>query len=92
MKIVDAFTKNFKEQRCIDINTWLQENGSDKALVGMSFNWSKTEEGFDYWYEVSKVWERLCTRIKKYNEYKAQEKLFRGSVEDAIEDLRNFKG
>lgn len=91
MKVVDAFTKNFKEQRCIDINTWLQKNGSDKDLVGMAFDWSKTEEGFDYWYKVSEVWERLCKKIEEYNEYKAQEKLFRGSVEDAIEDLRNFK-
>ena len=90
-EVVDAFAKNFKELRCIDINTWLQENGSNKSLVRMAFDWSKTEEGFDYWYEVSKVWERLCTRIKKYNEYKDQEKLFRGSVEDAIEELRNLK-
>lgn len=90
-EVVDAFAKNFKEQRHIDMNTWLQENGSDKALVGMAFNWSKTEEGFDYWDEVSEVWERLCEKIEKYNEYKAQEKLFRGPVEDAIEELRNFK-
>lgn len=92
MKVVDAFTKNFKEQRGIDINTWLQEHGSDKSLVGTAFNWSKTEEGFDYWYKVSEVWERLCKKIEEYNEYKAQEKLFRGHVEDAIEELRNFKG
>lgn len=90
-EVVDAFVKNFKEQRCVDINTWLQENGSNEALVGMAFDWSKTEEGFDYWYKVSEVWERLCKKIEKYNEYKAQEKLFRGSVEDAIEELRNFK-
>lgn len=90
-EVVDAFTKNFKEQRCIDVNTWLQKNGSDKALVGMAFDWSKTEEGLDYWYKVSEVWERLCKKIEKYNEYKAQEKLFRVPVEDAIEDLRNFK-
>lgn len=57
----------------------------------MAFDWSKTEEGFDYWDEVSEVWERLCKKIEEYNEYKAQEKLFRGSVEDAIEDLINFK-
>lgn len=92
MKVVDAFTKNFKEQRGIDINTWLQENGSDKILVKRAFDWSKTEEGFYYWYKVSEVWERLCKKIEEYNEYKAQEKLFRGSVEDAIEDLINFKG
>ena len=92
MRVVDAFVKNFKEQRCIDINTWLQKNGSNKALVRMAFDWSKTEEGFDYWDEVSEVWERLCEKIEKYNEYKAQEKLFRGPVEDAIEELRNFKG
>ena len=92
MRVVDAFAKNFKEQRCIDINTWLQKNGSNKALVRMAFDWSKTEEGFDYWDEVSEVWERLCEKIEKYNEYKAQEKLFRGPVEDAIEELRNFKG
>lgn len=91
-EVVDAFVKNFKEQRCIDINTWLRKNGSDKALVGMSFDWSKTEEGFGYWYKVSEVWERLCKKIEEYNEYKAQEKLFRGHVEDAIEELRNFKG
>lgn len=90
-EVVDAFAKNFKEQRDIDINTWLQGNGSDKALVGMAFEWSKTEEGFDYWEEVCEVWERLCKKIEEYNEYKAQEKLFRGPVEDAIEDLRNFK-
>ena len=90
-EVVDAFTKNFKEQRCIDINTWLQKNGSNKALVSMAFDWSKTEEGFDYWDEVSEVWERLCEKIEKYNEYKAQEKLFRGPVEDVIEELRNFK-
>lgn len=90
-KVVDAFAKNFKEQRCIDINTWLRENGSDEILVGMAFDWSKTEEGFDYWYKVSEVWERLCKKIEEYNEYKAQEKLFRESVEDAIEELRNFK-
>lgn len=90
-EVVDAFVKNFKEQRCVDINTWLQENGSKEALVGMAFEWSKTEEGFNYWYKVSEVWERLCKKIEKYNEYKAQEKLFRGPVEDAIEDLRNFK-
>lgn len=90
-EVVDAFAKNFKEQRCIDINTWLQKNGSNKALVRMAFDWSKTEEGFDYWDEVSEVWERLCEKIEKYNEYKAQEKLFRGPVEDAIEELRNFK-
>ena len=91
MGVVDAFTKNFKEQRCVDINTWLQENGSNKNLVGMAFDWSKTEEGFDYWYKVSEVWERLCKKIEEYNEYKDQEKLFRGSVEDAIEELRNLK-
>ena len=91
-EVVDAFAKNFKEQRCIDRNTWLQKNGSNKALVGMAFDWSKTEEGFDYWEEVSEVWERLCKKIEEYNEYKAQEKLFRGPVEDAIEELRNFKG
>ena len=90
-EVVDAFAKNFKEQRCIDVNTWLQKNGSNKALVRMAFDWSKTEEGFDYWDEVSEVWERLCEKIEKYNEYKAQEKLFRGPVEDAIEELRNFK-
>lgn len=90
-EVVDAFAKNFKEQRCIDINTWLQKNGSNKTLVRMAFDWSKTEEGFDYWDEVSEVWERLCEKIEKYNEYKAQEKLFRGPVEDAIEELRNFK-
>lgn len=90
-EVVDAFTKNFKEQRCIDINTWLQKYSSDKALVGMAFDWSKTEEGIDYWYKISEVWERLCKKIEKYNEYKAQEKLFRGPVEDAIEELRNFK-
>lgn len=90
-EVVDAFAKNFKEQRCIDINTWLQGNGSNKALVGMAFEWYKTEEGFDYWEEVCEVWERLCKKIEKYNKYKAQEKLFRGPVEDAIEDLRNFK-
>lgn len=90
-EVVDAFAKNFKEQRDIDINTWLQKNGSDKALVRMAFNWLKTEEGIDYWYKVSKVWERLCKKIEEYNEYKAQEKLFRGPVEDAIEELRNFK-
>lgn len=90
-EVVDAFVKNFKEQRCIDINTWLQENGSNKALVRMAFDWSKTEEGFDYWDEVSEAWEKLCEKIEEYNEYKAQEKLFRGSVEDAIEELRNFK-
>ena len=91
MGVVDAFAKNFKEQRCVDINTWLQENGSNKNLVGMAFDWSKTEEGFDYWYKVSEVWERLCKKIEEYNEYKDQEKLFRGSVEDAIEELRNLK-
>ena len=91
MKVVDAFVKNFKEQRCIDVNTWLQENGSDKSLVGMAFDWSKTEEGLDYWYKVSEIWERLCKKIEEYNEYKDQEKLFRGSVEDAIEELRNLK-
>ena len=90
-EVIDAFAKNFKEQRCIDINTWLQKNGSNKALVRMAFDWSKTEEGFDYWDEVSEVWERLCKKIEEYNEYKAQEKLFRESVEDAIEELRNFK-
>ena len=90
-EVVDAFTKNFREQRCIDVNTWLQKNRSNKDLVGMAFDWSKTEEGFDYWEEVSEVWERLCRKIEEYNEYKAQEKLFRGPVEDAIEDLRNFK-
>ena len=90
-KVVDAFTKNFREQRGIDVNTWLQKNGSNKDLVRMAFDWSKTEEGFDYWDEVSEVWERLCRKIEEYNEYKAQEKLFRGSVEDAIEELRNFK-
>ena len=90
-EVVDAFAKNFKEQRCIDVNTWLQKNGSNKALVRMAFDWSKTEEGFDYWDEVSEVWEKLCEKIEKYNEYKAQEKLFRESVEDAIEELRNFK-
>lgn len=61
-EVVDAFAKNFKEQRCIDINTWLQKNGSNKDLVGMAFDWSKTEEGFDYWEEVSEVWERLCKK------------------------------
>ena len=91
MKVVDAFTKNFREQRCIDINTWLQDNRSNKDLVGMAFDWSKTEEGFDYWYKVSEVWERLCKKIEEYNEYKAQEKLFREPVEDAIEDLLNLK-
>ena len=91
MKVVDAFTKNFREQRCIDINTWLQDKRLNKDLVGMAFDWSKTEEGFDYWDEVSEVWERLCKKIEEYNEYKAQEKLFRGPVEDAIEELRNFK-
>ena len=90
-EVVDAFAKNFKEQRCIDVNTWLQKNRSNKDLVGMAFDWSKTEEGFDYWDEVSEVWERLCRKIEEYNEYKAQEKLFRGSVEDTIEELRNFK-
>ena len=90
-EVVDAFTKNFREQRCIDVNTWLQKNRSNKDLVGMAFDWSKTEEGFGYWDEVSEVWERLCRKIEEYNEYKAQEKLFRGPVEDAIEDLRNFK-
>ena len=90
-EVVDAFAKNFREQRCIDVNTWLQKNRSNKDLVGMAFDWSKTEEGFDYWDEVSEVWERLCKKIEEYNEYKAQEKLFRGPVEDAIEDLRNFK-
>ena len=90
-EVVDAFIKNFREQRCIDVNTWLQKNGSNKALVRMAFDWSKTEEGFDYWDEVSEVWERLCKKIEEYNEYKAQEKLFRGPVEDAIEELRNFK-
>ena len=90
-EVIDAFAKNFKEQRCIDINIWLQKNGSNKALVRMAFDWSKTEEGFDYWDEVSEVWERLCKKIEEYNEYKAQEKLFRESVEDAIEELRNFK-
>ena len=90
-EIVDAFVKNFKEQRCIDVNTWLQKNGSNEAIVRMAFDWSKTEEGFDYWEEVSEVWERLYEKIEKYNEYKAQEKLFRGPVEDAIEELRNFK-
>ena len=90
-KVVDAFTKNFREQRCIDVNTWLQKNGSNKDLVRMAFDWSKTEEGFDYWDEVSEVWERLCKKIEEYNEYKAQEKLFRGPVEDAIEELCNFK-
>ena len=90
-EVVDAFIKNFKEQRSTDVNTWLQENGSNKDLVGMAFDWSKTEEGFDYWEEVSEVWERLCKKIEEYNEYKAQEKLFRGPVEEAIEDLRNFK-
>ena len=90
-EVVDAFAKNFKEQRCIDVNTWLQKKGSNKAVVRMAFDWSKTEEGFDYWDEVSEVWERLYEKIEKYNEYKAQEKLFRGPVEDAIEDLRNFK-
>ena len=90
-EVVDAFTKNFKEQRCIDVNTWLQKNSSNKSIVRMAFGWSKTEEGFDYWEEVSEVWERLYEKIEKYNEYKAQEKLFRGPVEDAIEDLRNFK-
>lgn len=90
-EVVDAFTKNFREQRCIDINTWLQKNRSNKDLVGMAFDWYKTEEGFDYWDEVSEVWERLCKKIEEYNEYKAQEKLFRGPVEDAIEELRNFK-
>lgn len=91
MGVVDAFAKNFKEQRCVDINTWLQENGSNKDLVRMAFDWSKTEEGLDYWYKVSEVWERLCKKIEEYNEYKDQEKLFRGSVEDAIEELRNLK-
>ena len=90
-EVVDAFTKNFREQRCNDVNTWLRKNRSNKDLVGMAFDWSKTEEGFDYWYEVSEVWERLCKKIEEYNEYKAQEKLFRGPVEDAIEELRNFK-
>ena len=90
-EVVDAFTKNFKEQRCIDVNTWLQKKGSNKAVVRMAFDWSETEEGFDYWEEVSEVWERLYEKIEKYNEFKAQEKLFRGPVEDAIEDLRNFK-
>ena len=90
-EVVDAFVKNFKEQRCIDVNTWLQKKGSNKAVVRMAFDWSKTEEGFDYWDEVSEVWERLYEKIEKYNEYKAQEKLFRESVEDAIEELRNFK-
>lgn len=91
-EVVDAFAKNFREQRCIDVNTWLQKNRSNKDLVRMAFDWSKTEEGFGYWYKVSEVWERLCKKIEKYKEYKAQEKLFRGPVEDAIEDLRNFKG
>ena len=90
-EVVDAFAKNFKEQRCIDVNTWLQKNGSNKSLVRMAFDWSKTEEGFDYWYKVSEVWERLYEKIEKYNEYKAREKLFRGPVEEAIEELRNFK-
>ena len=90
-EVVDAFAKNFKEQRCIDVNTWLRKNRSNKDLVGMAFNWFKTEEGFGYWAEVSEVWERLCKKIEEYNEYKAQEKLFRGPVEDAIEELRNFK-
>ena len=90
-EVVDAFAKNIKEQRCIDVNTWLQKNGSDKDLVSTAFEWYETEEGFDYWDEVSEVWERLCKKIEEYNEYKAQEKLFRGSVEDAIEELRNFK-
>ena len=90
-EVVDAFAKNFREQRCTDVNTWLQKNRSNKDLVGMAFDWSKTEEGFDYWDEVSEVWERLCKKIEEYNEYKAQEKLFRGPVEDAIEELRNFK-
>ena len=90
-EVVDAFAKNFREQRCIDVNTWLRKNRSNKDLVGMAFDWSKTEEGFDYWDEVSEVWERLCRKIEEYNEYKAQEKLFRGPVEDAIEELRNFK-
>lgn len=90
-EVVDAFVKNFKELRCTDVNTWLQKNGSDKSLVRMAFDWSKTEEGSDYWDEVSEAWERLYKKIEKYNEYKAQEKLFRGPVEDAIEDLRNFK-
>ena len=90
-EVVDAFAKNFKEQGRIGVNTWLQKNGSNEALVRMAFDWSKTEEGFDYWDEVSEVWERLCEKIEEYNEYKAQEKLFRGPVEDAIEELRNFK-
>ena len=90
-EVVDAFAKNFREQRCIGVNTWLQKNRSNKDLVGMAFDWSKTEEGPGYWDKVSEVWERLCKKIEKYNEYKAQEKLFRGPVEDAIEDLRNFK-
>ena len=90
-EVVDAFAKNFKEQRCIDVNIWLQKNRSNTALVRMAFDWSKTEEGFDYWDEVSEVWERLCIKIEEYNEYKAQEKLFRGSVEDAIEELLNLK-
>ena len=90
-EVVDAFAKNFREQRCIDVNIWLRKNRSNKDLVGMAFDWSKTEEGFGYWEEVSEVWERLCRKIEEYNEYKAQEKLFRGPVEDAIEELRNFK-
>ena len=90
-EVVDAFAKNFKEQRGIDVNTWLQKNGSDKDLISTAFEWYETEEGFDYWDEVSEVWERLCRKIEEYNEYKAQEKLFRGPVEDAIEELRNFK-
>ena len=90
-EVVDAFAKNFREQRCIDVNIWLRKHRSNKDLVGMAFDWSKTEEGFGYWAEVSEVWERLCKKIEEYNEYKAQEKLFRGPVENAIEELRNFK-
>lgn len=92
-EVVDAFVKNFKnfkEQR-FNVETWLQKNNSNESLVSMAFDWSETGEGFDYWSEVDELWRRLCKKIEKYNEYKAQEKLFRGPVEDAIKDLRNFK-
>lgn len=90
-KVVDAFVKNFKEQRNTSVETWLQKNGSDGCLVSKAFEWFRTEEGYDYWAEVDELWKRLHSKIEEYNEYKAQEKLFREHVENAIEDLRNFK-
>jgi hypothetical protein len=62
-----TWRESYGQEKAFDIYAKDRLSQSKPQLIQFAFDWEESEEGFDFWEDMNKLWEKEYDRItKKY--------------------------